>query len=179
MRKFKHRKTGEIIGYQDGVVESGSFRLDMGCEPSSEFWEEIIEQPKAPKWEDLESVSGYYVSTGSNLFLCENHDPVISNRNTYPTNRNTYPTKRHAEAALAEAQLLQLRDSKFYRNGWKPDWGSDENKYTICITNSTQGLGIDNWLDYPQLFSFQDEETAQRFLNEQRELLEIWAKKFD
>jgi len=28
------------------------------------------------------------------------------------------------------------------------------------------------------LFSFQSEEVAQRFLNEQRELLEVWAKKF-
>jgi len=42
-KKFKHRKTGEIITYKDGVIKSGTFVLDMGCEPSSEYWEEIIE----------------------------------------------------------------------------------------------------------------------------------------
>jgi len=42
-KKFKHKKTGEIITYKDGVIKSGTFVLDMGCEPSSEYWEEIIE----------------------------------------------------------------------------------------------------------------------------------------
>lgn len=40
-KKFKHRKTGEIVTYKDGVIKSGTFALDMGCEPSSEYWEEI------------------------------------------------------------------------------------------------------------------------------------------
>lgn len=40
-KKFKHRKTGEIITYKDGVIKSGTFVLDMGCEPSSEYWEEL------------------------------------------------------------------------------------------------------------------------------------------
>jgi len=40
-KKFKHRKTGEIITYKDGVIKSGTFVLDMGCEPSSEYWEEV------------------------------------------------------------------------------------------------------------------------------------------
>lgn len=42
-KKFKHKITGEIITYKDGVIKSGTFVLDMGCEPSSEYWEEIIE----------------------------------------------------------------------------------------------------------------------------------------
>lgn len=40
-KKFKHKITGEIITYKDGVIKSGTFVLDMGCEPSSEYWEEI------------------------------------------------------------------------------------------------------------------------------------------
>lgn len=40
-KKFKHKKTGEIITYKDGVIKSGTFVLDMGCEPSSEYWEEV------------------------------------------------------------------------------------------------------------------------------------------
>ena len=40
-KKFKHRKTDEIITYKDGVIKSGTLALDMGCEPSSEYWEEV------------------------------------------------------------------------------------------------------------------------------------------
>lgn len=40
-KKFKHKITGEIITYKDGVIKSGTFVLDMGCEPSSEYWEEV------------------------------------------------------------------------------------------------------------------------------------------
>lgn len=40
-RKFKHKKTGEIISYKDGVIKSGSFVFELGCEPSKEYWEEI------------------------------------------------------------------------------------------------------------------------------------------
>ena len=40
-RKFKHKKTGEIISYKEGVIKSGSFVFELGCEPSKEYWEEI------------------------------------------------------------------------------------------------------------------------------------------
>jgi len=43
MKKFKHLKTGEIAIYQDGVLKSSGFCVEIGVEPSSEFWEEIIE----------------------------------------------------------------------------------------------------------------------------------------
>ncbi len=45
MKKFKHLKTGEIAIYQDGVLKSSGFCVEIGVEPSSEFWEEIIEKP--------------------------------------------------------------------------------------------------------------------------------------
>jgi hypothetical protein len=44
MKKFKHRKTGEIATYQDGVLKSSGFCVEIGIEPSSEFWEEVIEK---------------------------------------------------------------------------------------------------------------------------------------
>lgn len=43
IKTFKHKKTGEIITYEDGVIKSGTFVLDLGCEPSKDFWEEIVE----------------------------------------------------------------------------------------------------------------------------------------
>ena len=41
-RKFKHKKTGEIAYYKDGVFKQGRFCVEIGVEPSSEFWEEIV-----------------------------------------------------------------------------------------------------------------------------------------
>lgn len=52
-KKFKHRKTGEIITYKDGVIKSGTLALDMGCEPSSEYWEKITEYPIGTKVKDI------------------------------------------------------------------------------------------------------------------------------
>lgn len=45
MKTFKHRKTGEIAIYKDGVLKSSGFAVEIGIEPSNEFWEEV-QQPK-------------------------------------------------------------------------------------------------------------------------------------
>ena len=42
-RIFKHKKTGEVAYYKDGVCRQGRFCVEIGVEPSSEFWEEIKE----------------------------------------------------------------------------------------------------------------------------------------
>jgi hypothetical protein len=120
-------------------------------------------------WEKLDKVSGWYVDNISNI--CELIGGVSNIKN-----KNTFPTKEHAEAALAEAQLLQLRN--WYRNDWEPTIGS------ICYDVFPCEHGF-NCIPYSfsaelaDLFSFQSKEVAERFLNEQRELLEIWAKKFE
>lgn len=46
MKTFKHKKSGEIATYKDGVLKSSGFCVEIGTEPSSEFWEEIIEPKK-------------------------------------------------------------------------------------------------------------------------------------
>lgn len=144
--------------------------------PSEDEWEEIIsEKPKAPTLEDLGWVSGVYIGNGyignsGDIFKCTNQK--LSNRN-----HNIYPTEHYAESSLAERKLIFLRDSKFYRNGWKPDWGNINAKWCIVIQGNV--LRVEVCYTNAQLFSFRDSEIAQRFLNEQRELLEIWIKKFD
>jgi hypothetical protein len=44
MKKFKHKKTGEIAIYKDGILKSSGFAIELGVEPSSKYWEEIIEK---------------------------------------------------------------------------------------------------------------------------------------
>jgi hypothetical protein len=41
-RTFKHKKTGEIATYKDGIFKQGRFTVEIGVEPSSEYWEEIL-----------------------------------------------------------------------------------------------------------------------------------------
>jgi hypothetical protein len=43
-KKFKHKKTGEIATYKDGILKSSGFCVEIGVEPSSEFWEEVVEK---------------------------------------------------------------------------------------------------------------------------------------
>ena len=38
---FKHRKSGELAYYKDGVFKQNGCSVEIGVEPSSEFWEEI------------------------------------------------------------------------------------------------------------------------------------------
>lgn len=42
MKTYKHKKTGEIITYKDGVIKSANCSIETGVEPSKQFWEEII-----------------------------------------------------------------------------------------------------------------------------------------
>jgi len=44
MKKFKHKKTGEIATYKNGVLKIERCCVEIGVEPSSEFWEEIVEK---------------------------------------------------------------------------------------------------------------------------------------
>ena len=39
---YKHKKTGEIITYKDGIIKSANCSIETGVEPSSEFWMEIL-----------------------------------------------------------------------------------------------------------------------------------------
>ena len=36
---FKNRKSGELAYYKDGIIKVGNCSVEIGVEPSSEFWE--------------------------------------------------------------------------------------------------------------------------------------------
>jgi hypothetical protein len=64
MKKFKHRKTGEIATYQDGILKSSGFCVEIGVEPSSKFWEEIVEKQPLFITED-----GIDIYEGDEIFI--------------------------------------------------------------------------------------------------------------
>ena len=63
-RVFKHRKTGEIAYYKDGIFKSGNCSIEIGREPSSDIWEE--EKYELLSWTDKKG----------NVY--ENREPVAS-----------------------------------------------------------------------------------------------------
>lgn len=40
-KTFKHKTNGTIAYYKDGVFRQGNCCVEIGCEPSEEFWEEL------------------------------------------------------------------------------------------------------------------------------------------
>jgi hypothetical protein len=114
-------------------------------------------------WEDLENLKGFYVGNTSDVVMTS--DNVRKGK----INRFIFATKEQAEASIALAQLSQLRE--VYRQGWKPDWTTEDRKFCIETFGNNE-LEIDNWHRRNYFLSFQSYEIAQEFLENFRNLIE-------
>lgn len=82
------------------------------------------------------------------------------------------PSKELAEATMALLKLLFLRD--YYNEGWQPDWKDDTWKYIILAKVGIYWeFIVDNKASYYRVLHFKSREIAEKFLEDQRELLEI------
>jgi len=86
------------------------------------------------------------------------------------TNFNGYPSYELAMAAEALQKLLFLRD--YYNKGWRPDW-SNTNVLKYVIIVSREKIEIDNTYNIKRILAFNSKEIRNKFLEEQKELLEI------
>ena len=41
-KTYRHRKTGELAYYKDGIFKQNNCSVEIGVEPSSEFWERVF-----------------------------------------------------------------------------------------------------------------------------------------
>ncbi len=118
-------------------------------------------QKQLPKsWEELDEIKGWYVDTGSGI-----EDKQVG---TYRHNRNVFVTEEQAEAAVALAQLTQLRE--VYRQGWKPDW-KDGSAKDVIEKYSGELVG-DSYFNRSFFLAFQSEEVRDQFLKNFKELIE-------
>jgi hypothetical protein len=118
-------------------------------------------QKQLPKsWEELDEIKGWYVDTGSGI-----EDKQVG---TYRHNRNVFVTEEQAEAAVALAQLTQLRE--VYRQGWKPDW-KDGSAKDVIEKYGGELVG-DSYFNRSFFLAFQSEEVRDQFLKNFRELIE-------
>lgn len=118
-------------------------------------WEEFCEQNMIKK-------SECYLDPSSCILGLRNYKRDIS------SDRNVFPNRQAAEAHLALIQLHQLRDC--YREGWKPNWNNDCNKYIIVKNRDKYVVFGGSWTN--QFLSFQDRERAEEFLTNFRDLIE-------
>ena len=88
----------------------------------------------------------------------------------YDENYSGYPSEELADAAEALRKLLFLRD--YYNEGWMADWNnSKQTKYTIEVFPDE--IWCDNYKTAKKILSFRNDKIRDKFLEEQKELLEI------
>jgi len=120
-------------------------------------------EPELPtRWEELGTVSGYYIATDSLTYEVKAGDILL-------INRNVWPTKKLAEASIALAQLCQLRDR--YNDGWVPNWTNSDSVLTI---NCKGGKIVrDYWVRSSRVLFFRNRELRDKFFKNFKDLLEI------
>ena len=82
--------------------------------------------------------------------------------------KNVLPSKQAAEQHLALMQLHQLRDC--YRQGWKPNFAEDSQKWFIAKYANT--LEITCSIHRNAFLTFQTKELVEQFLNNFKDLIE-------
>lgn len=115
-------------------------------------------------WEECASILGRRV--------CERIDDIGNIEPVYESSlwavcKNLLPLKL-GNPMLALCQLLVCRE--IYRQGWKPDWGSSENKY--CIGASSNKIYNSISISCNYILSFQSKEIRDKFLENFKDLIE-------
>ena len=88
------------------------------------------------------------------------------------------PDEKTAKAFEALSKLIWLRD--YYNEGWKPDW-CNQYQEKFCIINFLGEIDLINYSKkskfeenkFYHVLTFKTEEIRDKFLEEQKELLEI------
>ena len=112
-------------------------------------------------WEELKNISGYYISSSSEII----DSSLINARDS---TKNTFPTKELAEAVLALAQLLQLRDR--YNGDNK---GFIFGKSNYCITFVDDCIEKSLFFHSQRVLAFRTRELRDEFYDNFKELIEI------
>lgn len=80
-----------------------------------------------------------------------------------------YVNEKQENALEAFRKLIIFRD--YYNKGWQPDWEDDEWKYFIEYYRGK--LDVERTCGNGRVLAFKSKEIRDKFLKEQRELLEI------
>lgn len=127
------------------------------------YTEEELTKKELPKsWEDLEKISGYLVNW-EGWAMKSGVVKTVDKRSN-----GIYPTKELAEASIALAKLLHLRD--VYRAGWVPNWNDGVYKFVIIVCNNV--LEANYYTSINKVLSFKSPKIRDQFLENFRDLIE-------
>ena len=120
-----------------------------------------IKEKELPKtWEELQRVEGCYVDNNSGI----QHIQL----GTSSSSKNVFASKELAEAAVALAQLSQLRE--IYRQGWEPNWEDDS--LNFVIEKYSGKIAGDSYYHLSLFLAFQSREVRDEFLENFKDLIE-------
>ena len=88
----------------------------------------------------------------------------------YTSINGAFPDYHDVEKHIALMKLHLLRDE--YRQGWKPDWCDNSDKYKITKMRSDYEIVVTFSTCYSSFLSFKTKEVAKEFLTNFRELIE-------
>lgn len=131
-----------------------------------------LENKVISRWEDLKVISGFYVSSCSNIIEYKNY------LQPYNTNKNTCATKAQAKSQLAYSQLTQLIKATG-KGATEEDW-KDVGKTKFCITFfPSNGNLICNTSYYVfEFIAFTCKDTRDKFMRLHTELLLQYFKAY-
>ena len=114
-------------------------------------------------WEDLGGVTGYVVSTHSEIDSCTGGGLY-----TISANRNVFSSEEQAKASIALAQLSQL--VAYTNKGWVPDWGDSTYKHLIYINANIPETSMT--METKRFLAFADAHVRDSFLKNHLTLIE-------
>ena len=138
-------------GYK-AVYSGDTQRVEIVRAELPKSWEEYCEYNEARRWR-------YFINEYSKI------DKVVKREVDTST---VIRLEKMTIAFRALMQLIQLRDC--YRQGWKPDWKDNKNKFTIEIIDDEITTYWDNRRS--RVLSFQSIEVMNEFVKNFRELIE-------
>ncbi len=87
---------------------------------------------------------------------------------TSSSSKNVFASKELAEAAVALAQLSQLR--QIYRQGWEPNWEDDSLNFVIDKCKEEVTGDVYHYMNH--FLAFQSGEVRDKFLHNFKDLIE-------
>ena len=114
---------------------------------------EEVKKPLPKTWEELNTIGGYYINTGSEIkpstqYVCDE-------------NKNLFRTEEQAKASIALAQLSQLM--YVYNEGWTPDQ-KDGSQLKYTITYSQDSIAKNAYTLQNAFLAFKTKEIRNEFL---------------
>jgi hypothetical protein len=126
---------------------------------------EIAKKELPKSWDELKKISGYFISTISELRKNDEVSPLLNE------DQNIFATENQAKSSLAMAKLSQLM--AVYNDGWVADW-SDINQCKFCIVSVSGLIGVDFIHLTKHFLAFKTKELAKEFLASFKEDIETY-----